>query len=170
MRPERRRVVLSLGSNLGDRFDTLQGAVDALFDAPGLDFVAVSPIYETDPVGGPEQGPYLNVVVVAETAFGPRTLLERAQGVEAAFQRVRRERWGPRTLDVDIVTVGDERSDDPELTLPHPRAHERAFVLRPWLDVDPDAELPGRGRVADLLPGLEDQGVRRTDRVLQTPE
>ncbi|MFJ2032884.1 2-amino-4-hydroxy-6-hydroxymethyldihydropteridine diphosphokinase [Streptosporangium sp. NPDC087985] len=163
------KVVLALGSNLGDRFETLQGALDSLFDAPGLDFVAVSPVYETDPVGGPEQGPYLNAVVIAQTTLDPWTLLERAQGEEDAFGRVRTERWGARTLDVDLIMVGDVVSDDPRLTLPHPRAHERAFVLVPWLRVDPDAVLSGR-RVADLLTGLDQDYVRlRTDLTLQRP-
>ncbi|MDA0636960.1 2-amino-4-hydroxy-6-hydroxymethyldihydropteridine diphosphokinase [Nonomuraea sp. MCN248] len=166
------RTVLALGSNLGRRFQTLQGAVDALFDAPGLEFVAVSPVYETDPVGGPEgQRTYLNAVVVAETTLEPHTLLERAQSTEAAFGRVREERWGPRTLDIDLIVVGDKVVDDAELTLPHPRAHERAFVLLPWLQADPDAELPGRGRVSALLAGLDQGGVRlRADLKLQRPD
>ncbi|MET9064776.1 2-amino-4-hydroxy-6-hydroxymethyldihydropteridine diphosphokinase [Streptosporangium sandarakinum] len=164
------KVVLALGSNLGDRFDTLQGALDALFDAPGLGFVAVSPVYETDPVGGPEQGAYLNAVVIAESSLDPRAILERAQNVENAFGRIRMERWGARTLDVDLITVGDVVSDDPELTLPHPRAHERAFVLVPWSQVDPEATLAGR-RVTDLLAGLDQEGVRlRADLTLQRPE
>lgn len=164
------RVVLSLGSNLGRRMDYLQGAVDALFDAPGLSFVAVSPVYETDPVGGPEQRPYLNAVVVADCMLDPRTLLDRAQGIENAFGRIRRERWGPRTLDVDLIAVGDLTSDDPELELPHPRAHERAFVLIPWAQADPTAVLPGRGPVAALLPTLDQSGVRlRADLSLEPP-
>lgn len=165
------RTVLALGSNLGDRFATLQGAVDALFAGPELRCVAVSPVYETDPVGGPAQGPYLNAVVIGETGLAPRALLALAQRVEQDFGRVRRERWGPRTLDVDLITVGDLISDDPELTLPHPRAHERAFVLVPWVRVDPEAVLPGRGRAADLLAALDRQGVRpRPDLVLQSPD
>ncbi|GGP97843.1 2-amino-4-hydroxy-6-hydroxymethyldihydropteridine diphosphokinase [Streptosporangium pseudovulgare] len=164
------KVVLALGSNLGDRFDTLQGALDALFDAPGFGFVAVSPVYETDPVGGPEQGHYLNAVVIAESSLDPRAILERAQSVENAFGRIRMERWGARTLDVDLIMVGDAVSDDPELTLPHPRAHERAFVLVPWSRVDPEATLAGR-RVTDLLAGLDQEGVRlRADLTLQRPE
>lgn len=166
------KTVLALGSNLGRRFETLQGAVDALFDAPGLEFVAASPVYETDPVGGPGgQRPYLNAVVVAETTLEPHTLLERAQSTEDAFGRVRQERWGPRTLDIDLIVVGDIVSDDPELTLPHPMAHERAFVLLPWAQADPDAELPGKGRVADLLAGLDQRGARlREDLKLQRPD
>ncbi|NJP96153.1 2-amino-4-hydroxy-6-hydroxymethyldihydropteridine diphosphokinase [Nonomuraea sp. FMUSA5-5] len=166
------KVVLSLGSNLGRRFQTLQGAVDTLFDAPGLEFVRASPIYETDPVGGPGgQRPYLNAVVVAETTLAPRTLLERAQSVENAFGRVREERWGPRTLDIDLIVVGETVCDDPDLTLPHPRAHERAFVLVPWSKADPEGALPGHGPVARLLEGLGDQGVRlRDDLKLQRPD
>ncbi|TMR93728.1 2-amino-4-hydroxy-6-hydroxymethyldihydropteridine diphosphokinase [Nonomuraea basaltis] len=166
------KAVLALGSNLGNRFQTLQGAVDVLFDAPDLEFVKASPVYETDPVGGPPgQRPYLNAVVIAETTLGPRTLLERALSVENAFGRVRAERWGPRTLDVDLIVVGDTVCDDPELTLPHPRAHERAFVLVPWSDADPQGTVPGHGRVSDLLEGLDRQGVRlRPDLTLQRPD
>ncbi|WP_084958789.1 2-amino-4-hydroxy-6-hydroxymethyldihydropteridine diphosphokinase [Thermoactinospora rubra] len=166
------KAVLSLGSNLGRRFQTLQGAVDALFDAPGLEYIAVSPVYETDPVGGPAgQRPYLNAIVLADTTVDPYTLLERAQSIETAFGRVRgEERWGPRTLDVDLVAVGDLVMDDPELTLPHPRAHERAFVLVPWCQIDPDGVLPGHGPVCELLKGLDQQGVRlRPDMKLQGP-
>nr|WP_221473673.1 2-amino-4-hydroxy-6-hydroxymethyldihydropteridine diphosphokinase [Planomonospora venezuelensis] len=173
---------MALGSNLGDRLGTLQGAIDSLFGAPGLEFVAVSPVYETDPVGGPEQDPYLNAVVVAESSLEPRTLLDRAQGVENAFGRVRAERWGPRTLDVDLIALQDPAgggtgdgagadvvSDDPLLTLPHPRAHERAFVLVPWLQADPGATLLGRP-VAELLAGLDKGYVRlRADLTLQAP-
>ncbi|MDE3722450.1 2-amino-4-hydroxy-6-hydroxymethyldihydropteridine diphosphokinase [Nocardiopsis sp. N85] len=146
------RAVLALGSNLGDRWATLQGGVDALLTGEGAPApVALSPVYETAPVGGPDQGAYLNAIVVVETEGTPEELLERAQAAERAFGRVREVRWGPRTLDVDVIAFGDTRSDDPRLTLPHPRAHLRAFVLRPWLDVDPTAHLPGRGAVADLL-------------------
>ncbi|NAS23702.1 2-amino-4-hydroxy-6-hydroxymethyldihydropteridine diphosphokinase [Herbidospora sp. NEAU-GS84] len=164
------RVVFSLGSNLGRRMDYLQSGLDALFDAPGMSFVALSPVYETDPVGGPSQGAYLNAVVIAETSLDPRTLLDRALGVEDAFGRVRKERWGPRTLDVDIIMVGNLMSDEAELTLPHPRAHERAFVLVPWAQADASAVLPGRGSVAALLAGLDQSGVRlRADLSLQPP-
>ncbi|GGP03635.1 2-amino-4-hydroxy-6-hydroxymethyldihydropteridine diphosphokinase [Nonomuraea glycinis] len=166
------KAILSLGSNLGRRFDTLQGAIDTLFDAPGLAFVRASPVYETDPVGGPEeQRPFLNAIVVAETTLPPQTLLERAQGVENAFGRVRAERWGPRTLDIDLIVVGDTVCDEPDLTLPHPLAHERAFVLVPWFEVDPEGEVPGRGRIAELLAGLDPQGVRlRAELKLQEPD
>jgi 2-amino-4-hydroxy-6-hydroxymethyldihydropteridine diphosphokinase len=145
------RTVLALGSNVGDRLATLQGGADALLGPPGLILVALSPVYETVPVGGPPQPEYLNAVLVADTTLTPADLLRRCQAAEADFGRVRQEVWGPRTLDVDVIVYGDVVSDDPELTLPHPRAQERAFVLAPWLDADPDAEIPGQGRVAALL-------------------
>jgi 2-amino-4-hydroxy-6-hydroxymethyldihydropteridine diphosphokinase len=172
--PAARRAVLALGSNLGDRLATLQGGVDALLGAPGLALVALSPVYETVPVGGPPQPEYLNAVLIAETSLPPADLLRRAQAAEAAFGRVRHEVWGPRTLDVDVIVYGDVVSDDPELTLPHPRAQERAFVLAPWLDADPDAEIPGQGRVAALLDAVVARsggqpGVRRLDDVQLRP-
>jgi len=145
------RAVVAMGSNLGDRLENLQGGLDAMFDAPGFAFVAVSPVFETDPVGGPDQPAYLNAVVIAETTLPARAVLDRCHSVEAAFGRTRTQVWGPRTLDLDLIIYGDEVSDDPELTLPHPRAHERAFVLAPWHAADPQARLPGWGSVADLL-------------------
>jgi 2-amino-4-hydroxy-6-hydroxymethyldihydropteridine diphosphokinase len=157
------RIVLSLGSNLGDRLEMLQGAVDALADTPELTVLAVSPVYETDPVGGPDQPDYFNAVVVAEGPHPARTLLERALAIENAFDRIRDVRWGPRTLDVDVIAVGDLVVDEPDLQVPHPRAAERAFVLVPWLDVDAAAELPGSGPVAALLEQLDSTGVRRRD-------
>ncbi|MEV8090518.1 2-amino-4-hydroxy-6-hydroxymethyldihydropteridine diphosphokinase [Streptomyces nigra] len=168
-----KRAVLSLGSNLGNRLETLQGAVDALADTPGLRIKGVSPVYETEPWGvDPGSQPsYFNAVVVLKTTLPPSSLLERAHAVEEAFHRVRDERWGARTLDVDIVAYADVVSDDPVLTLPHPRAHERAFVLAPWYDLDPEAQLPGRGAVADLLDTLTRQGVvPRQDLELRLPE
>ncbi|WP_232835372.1 2-amino-4-hydroxy-6-hydroxymethyldihydropteridine diphosphokinase [Actinocorallia populi] len=165
------RVVLSLGSNLGDRLENLQDAIDALFDAPGLTFLAISPVYETAPWGGVEQDDFLNVVVVAETLLTPETLLERSLSIEESMRRERVVRWGPRTLDIDIVQFGGIVSDDPRLTLPHPRAHERAFVLVPWAGVEPDAVLTGHGPVADLAAAAAgDQEVtRRDDLTLQPP-
>ncbi|KUH37869.1 MULTISPECIES: 2-amino-4-hydroxy-6-hydroxymethyldihydropteridine diphosphokinase [Streptomyces] len=168
-----RQAVLSLGGNLGNRLENLQGAVDALEDTPGVRVKAVSQVYETEPWGvEPDSQPrYLNAVVVVKTTLPPASLLERAQAVEEAFDRVRTQRWGARTIDVDIVAYADELSDDPTLTLPHPRARERAFVLRPWLDVDPDAQLPGAGPVAELLAGLGQEGVAvRDDLELRLPE
>lgn len=169
------RTVLSLGSNLGDRLENLQEAIDALFDAPGLTFVALSPVYETEPYAPPgqsipEQGDFLNVVVVADTRLAPEMLLERVLNIENAMQRIREVRWGPRTLDIDIVTFGNVISDDPRLTLPHPLAHERAFVLAPWADLEPNTLLPGHGRVADLAAAIGTSGIsRREDLTLQPP-
>ncbi|MET9955024.1 2-amino-4-hydroxy-6-hydroxymethyldihydropteridine diphosphokinase [Streptomyces sp. NPDC006339] len=165
--------VLALGANLGNRLETLQGAVDALEDTPGLRVKAVSPVYETEPWGvDPDTQPsYLNAVVLVKTTLPPASLLERAHAVEEAFHRVREERWGARTIDVDIITYAEVVSDDPVLTLPHPRAHQRAFVLAPWHDVDPEAQLPGHGTVTDLLAGLGHEGVApRTDLELRLPE
>jgi len=166
----RAAVVLALGSNLGDRLASLQGGVDALCAEPGLEDVAVSPVYETAPVGGPAQPDYLNAVLTASTSLPARAVLDRARAAEAALRRVRAQRWGPRTLDVDVIVYGDEISADPELTLPHPRAHERAFVLAPWHDLDPDAMIPGRGRIADLLTAAGTGGLRRLrDGALRVP-
>ncbi|MFB6891916.1 2-amino-4-hydroxy-6-hydroxymethyldihydropteridine diphosphokinase [Kitasatospora sp. NPDC056327] len=170
-----RWAVVALGSNLGDRLDTLQGAVDALADTPGLRIKAVSPVYETDAVGGPgDQPAYFNAVVVLRTTLPPRDLLERGNAIEDAFGRVRTVHWGPRTLDVDLLAYEGVVSEDPQLVLPHPRSHERAFVLAPWLDAQPDAEVPGHGPVAELLAALggpDAQGVRlREDVRLTLPE
>ncbi|MEV4440002.1 2-amino-4-hydroxy-6-hydroxymethyldihydropteridine diphosphokinase [Streptomyces sp. NPDC049577] len=168
-----KRAVISLGSNLGNRLETLQGAIDALEDTPGLRVKAVSPVYETEPWGvdAGSQPSYYNAVVLVKTTLPPDSLLERGHAIEEAFERVRDERWGPRTLDVDIVSYQDVVSDDPALTLPHPRAHERAFVLVPWYDVDPEAVVPGRGTVAELLTGVTREGVQvRTDLELRLPE
>jgi 2-amino-4-hydroxy-6-hydroxymethyldihydropteridine diphosphokinase len=156
----RRTVVLALGSNLGDRLANLQAGVDALCARPGLSNVAISPVYETAPVGGPDQPDYLNAVLVAATTLSAQAVLERGQEAESALGRVRGQRWAPRTLDVDVIVYGTEVSDDPGLTLPHSRAHERAFVLAPWHDLDPGAVIPGQGRVADLLAAVGTVGVR----------
>ena len=132
------RAYVALGSNLGDRAAHLQFAVDALAGADGICVVAVSRVYETAPVGGPPQDAYLNAVAAIETERTPHALLELGQGIERDAQRVRNERWGPRTLDVDLLLYDDERVNDPDLTLPHPRMWERGFVLAPLRDVAPD--------------------------------
>lgn len=159
-----RRAVLSLGSNLGERLASLQGAVDSLADTPEVSVVGVSPVYETDPVDAPAGSrDFLNAVIVVETTLRARTLLDRAQAIEDAFGRERgqaTERNAPRTLDVDLIVYGDRRYDADDLVIPHPRAPERGFVLRPWLDVDPAAEIPGQGRVADLIDSVDLTGVR----------
>jgi 2-amino-4-hydroxy-6-hydroxymethyldihydropteridine diphosphokinase len=133
-----RRAYLGIGSNLGNRLGYLQLAVDALDAADDVRIVGVSPVYETAPVGGPEQPEYLNAVVALATSRSARSLLELAHGIEADAERVRDVRWGPRTLDVDILLVGDERVDEPDLVVPHPRMAERAFVVVPLADLDPD--------------------------------
>lgn len=127
------RAFLGLGSNLGDRFATLRRAVAGVPDR-----VAVSPVYETDPVGGPTQGAYLNAVVELDTDRSPRALLELCQNLEQGAKRLRLERWGPRTLDVDVLLVGDLRVEEPDLIVPHPRLWERRFVLAPLRDLAPD--------------------------------
>ena len=132
------RAYLALGSNLGDRAAHLQSAVDALGEADDVEVVALSRVYETDPVGGPAQDAYLNAVVAIETALDPHELLRLAQRIELAARRVRAERWGPRTLDVDVLLYDDVRVADPDLTVPHPRMRERGFVLAPLRDVAPD--------------------------------
>ncbi len=170
MRPIR-RVVLALGSNLGDRLAALQGAVNAVADTPDVWVTSVSPVYETEPVDAPEDSDhYLNAVLLLDTTLAAHRLLDRALAVEDAFDRERSEvRNAPRTLDIDLIVVGDRRSND-ELVLPHPRAHERAFVLQPWHDVEPDAELVDAGPVADLLAGLDTSVVtRRDDLELEVP-
>ena len=155
------RAVLSIGSNLGDRLAHLRTAVDVL--RPWL--VAASTVVETPPWGPVEQPSYLNaVLVVDDPAAAPADWLARAHEAEQRADRTREVRWGPRTLDVDVVAVtgpdGEIRSDDPVLTLPHPRSRERAFVLVPWLDVDPDARI-GDDAVADLLARLTDDTTAR---------
>ena len=167
----RRRVVLAVGANLGDRLGTLQGCVEAIGRLPDTDVLAISPVYETDPVGGPAQPDYLNVVLIAATGLGPRELLEATHRIEAEFGRVRAERFGPRTLDIDIISYAAQVSSDPVLTLPHPRAYQRAFVLAPWHDIDADATVPGQGPIRDLLAGLDADGIRRRpDMVLRLPK
>ncbi len=158
-----------MGSNIGDRLDYLQGGLDGLFDTPRITFLAVSPVYETTPVGGPEQPDYLNAVVIAETSMPAQAVLERCLSLEDAYGRVRDELWGPRTLDLDLIIYGDEVSNSPGLTLPHPRAHERAFVLAPWLDADPQAQIPGCGPVAGLLAALGTAGIARVEGAVLHP-
>ncbi|HEY3868864.1 MAG TPA: 2-amino-4-hydroxy-6-hydroxymethyldihydropteridine diphosphokinase [Actinocrinis sp.] len=166
--------VLALGGNLGRRLDNLQAALDALVDTPGLVVTGISAVYETEPFGGPPGEPgsldlsgqpnYLNAVVGVVTDLPAQVLLVRTQAIEQAMHRVREERWAPRTIDVDIIVYDDLVSADAALTVPHPHAHERLFVLLPWRDVDPAAEIPGRGPIAVLLDSFDGaQGVMRRD-------
>lgn len=167
------RAVLSLGSNLGDRLEHLRAVVEDMAEV----LVAASPVYETAPWGGVEQGRFLNaVIVVDDAATDEWGWLRRGQHLESAAGRVRHVRWGPRTLDVDVVTVegpgGPVRSDHPDLLLPHPGTASRATVLRPWRDLDQHAVLPGHGPVAVLLAALDpdaEQGVQRRDDLVLVP-
>ena len=146
---------VGIGSNLGDREDNLRRAVEQLSAEDGVDVTAVSEIRETEPVGPVEQGPFLNGAVRIQTDLGPRELLERLLAVEQRLGRVREERWGPRTIDLDLLLYGDEVVDEPGLTVPHPRLHERRFALEPLADLAPSLEIPGRGPISVLLAELE---------------
>lgn len=160
------QVVFGLGSNQGDSVEILQAAVDRLAETPNLILVDVSPVYLTVPVGNVDQPDFYNLVVIADSTLEPVTLLERASAIEQAYGRYRDpdNAGGPRTLDIDLIMVGQRTSDTDRLKLPHPRAHERAFVLVPWLDIDPRASLP-EGRVDDLIATMDTSGVRRLDDV-----
>lgn len=167
LRERQTPVVIALGSNIGDSVDTLHDAAIALYGL--IDIVDVSAIVETDPVGGPEQPAYLNAVVTGTTHLAPSSLLAGLHDIERAHGRTREVRWGPRTLDLDLIQYGDPvfdtdvRMDSPTLTLPHPRAHQRPFVLVPWLQAEPEAALRVDGqvrRVADLVADLDLSGIR----------
>ena len=169
-------VVVAVGANLPRGatapHETAASAIEALAHHPAVRVVAASALHDSDPVGGPDQPRYVNAVVLGRTALSPASLLRELHALEAAFDRTREVRWGARTLDLDLVQYGDPAagtdvtSDAARLTLPHPRAHERAFVLLPWLDADPAAVLRHEGgvvRVADLVSGLDASGVRRRE-------
>jgi 2-amino-4-hydroxy-6-hydroxymethyldihydropteridine diphosphokinase len=154
------KATISLGSNLGDRFAYLQNALDAINEMTGTQVHSVSPVFETDPVGGPVQGQYLNAVAVVKTVLSPEQFLAATQEIELSQNRERNEHWGPRTLDIDLLAMDTEVRSTPELELPHPRAHERAFVLLPWSLLDPDFVIPGKASVAQLLETIEVTGIR----------
>lgn len=165
MRPIR-RVVIALGANLGDRMTSLQGAVDSLEDTPDVWVTSVSPVYETAPIDcPPDAQSYLNAVVLLDTTMPAHRLLDRAMAIESAYGRIREfdEVNAPRTLDVDLIVVGERRANDERLVLPHPRAAQRAFVLQPWHDLEPDAVLPDSGPVEELLEAVADQTIHRRD-------
>ena len=151
------RAYVGVGANLGDREETILAAIDLLAVQPGVDVVGVSALRETEPWGPVEQPPYLNGAVALETDLDPRDLLDVLLDVERRFGRDRamEVRWGPRTLDLDLLLHGDLVRDEPGLTLPHPRLHERRFVLEPLADLDPALVVPGRGTVAELLASLD---------------
>jgi 2-amino-4-hydroxy-6-hydroxymethyldihydropteridine diphosphokinase len=146
---------VGLGANLGEREETIRRAVELLGVAGFVDVVAVSELRETDPVGVVDQPPFLNGAVVVETTLSPRELLELLLEIERSLGRVRDGRWGPRTIDLDLLLYGDEVVDEPGLRVPHTRLHERRFALEPLADLDPVQEIPGRGTVADLLSALD---------------
>lgn len=150
-----RTAYLALGSNEGDRMATLQRAVDRLDATSGIAIQRSSRIYETDPVGGPPQPQYLNAVVEARTSLDARELLDACHRVEQSLGRERVVRWGPRTIDIDILTYGRERIDEPDLMIPHPRMHQRGFVLAPLLELDADPPLPAGVRLASSRLGPE---------------
>jgi 2-amino-4-hydroxy-6-hydroxymethyldihydropteridine diphosphokinase len=152
------RAYVGLGSNLGEREETLRGALARLDEVEGLDVVAVSSFRETDPVGNVDQPRFVNAAVALETSLGPRELLDALLEVERSLGRDRsqEERWGPRTIDLDLLLYGDETVDEPGLEIPHPRLAERAFVLEPLLELDPGLRMPDGRRLRDLyVPGLE---------------
>jgi 2-amino-4-hydroxy-6-hydroxymethyldihydropteridine diphosphokinase len=149
------RAYVGLGANLGPREVTLLRAVELLAATDGIDVVAVSQLRETEPVGVVDQPPFLNGAVMIDTTLTPRPLLEVLLEVERALGRVRGERWGPRTVDLDLLVYGDERVDEHGLHVPHPRLHERRFALEPLADLDPKLSVPGVGDVSTLLAELD---------------
>jgi 2-amino-4-hydroxy-6-hydroxymethyldihydropteridine diphosphokinase len=160
-------VTLGLGANLGDRLATLQRAVDLLAEQ-GVRAIASSRVWETEPVGGPAgQPPYLNAVVRAETDLDPRSVLAAGNRVETELGRTREVRWGPRTIDIDILLYDRLEQFDPELTIPHPRMRERAFVLLPLLEIDPEPVLPDGSRILDLT--VDPDGARPVEPPLALP-
>ena len=148
------RYVIGIGSNMGDSVSIVRRAIDEIEATFDIDVDERSSLYRTRPVGGPEQDDYINAVVVMHCDRDPDRVLAGLQEIEHEFGRVRDVRWGPRTLDLDIIAVDDMISVDPDLTLPHPRAHERAFVLVPWHEIDPEATLPHHGPIENLLDRL----------------
>lgn len=149
------RAYVGLGANLGPREGTLRRAVELLGDTEHVDLIAISELRETYPVGVVDQPRFLNGAAAVETTLSPRALLDALLGIERELGRVRREeRWGPRTVDLDLLLFGDEIVDEPGLRVPHPRLHERRFALEPLAELDPDLEIPGRGAVSELLAAL----------------
>jgi 2-amino-4-hydroxy-6-hydroxymethyldihydropteridine diphosphokinase len=147
---------VGLGANVGPREVTLLRAVELLGEADGVDVLAVSQLRETEPVGVVDQPAFLNGAVQIETTLEPRALLELLLRIERELGRVREERWGPRTVDLDLLVYGDETVDEPGLRVPHPRLHERRFALEPLAELDPELVIPGRGPVSGLLSPLDD--------------
>jgi 2-amino-4-hydroxy-6-hydroxymethyldihydropteridine diphosphokinase len=152
------RAYIGLGANLGDRAAMLRAAVEQLAAEPGIDVVAVSPVHETEPVGYTAQPRFLNAAAAVETELPPRDVLDRLLGIERRLGRTRGgPRFGPRTIDLDLLLYGNEWIDEPGLEVPHPRLHERLFALEPLLELDPQLELPGRGPLAEIVRGLQSE-------------
>lgn len=147
------KAVIALGSNLGNRELYIDSAVAEL--AKIIEITHLSTNHETDPVGGPEQPKYLNAIAIGETELDPRELLIVMLEIENKLGRKREVHWGPRTIDLDLIVFGDEIIDSETLVLPHPRAHERKFVLEPWLEIEPDAYIPGIGEIENILQRIE---------------
>jgi 2-amino-4-hydroxy-6-hydroxymethyldihydropteridine diphosphokinase len=146
------KLVLALGSNLGNRESNIEEAVSELENI--IEITHLSTMHETAPVGGPKQGDYLNAVLIGESELTPHELLALTSKIESKLGRVRDVRNGPRTIDIDIIVFGEIQINTPDLQIPHPRAHQREFVLAPWLEIDPDAQIPGRTSVAKILAEL----------------
>ena len=146
---------VGLGANLGSREETLRRAVELVGEADGVEVVALSQLRETEPVGVVDQPPFLNGAVAVETTLEPRELLDLLLGIERSLGRVREERWGPRTVDLDLLVYGDDVVDEPGLRVPHPHLHERRFALEPLVELAPELDVPGRGPVSALLTALD---------------
>ena len=152
------KAVVALGSNLGDRFDYLQKAVNEINSLTDIEILEISSVYETLPVGGPEQGNYLNAVVTLNTKFEAKELLLKLLLIELNLGRQREIAWGPRTIDLDIIWFEDQTINLENLVLPHPRAHERCFVIKPWLEIEPKARI-GNTEIREFLKNLDCSGV-----------
>jgi 2-amino-4-hydroxy-6-hydroxymethyldihydropteridine diphosphokinase len=146
------KLVLALGSNLGNRESNIEEAVSELENI--IEITHLSTMHETAPVDGPKQGDYLNAVLIGESELTPHELLALTSKIESKLGRIREVRNGPRTIDIDIIVFGEIQINTPDLQIPHPRAHQREFVLAPWLEIDPDAQIPGRTSVAKILAEL----------------
>ena len=154
------RYVIAVGANLGDAQLVVGRTLSELAERLDGELEARSSLFRTAPVGGPEQPEFVNAVAIVHSPLQPRDVLDRLQAMEQEAGRIRDVRWGPRTLDLDVIVADEVVSEDPDLIIPHPRAHERAFVLVPWLEIDPHAEIPGRGSVRALVElGFEAQGI-----------
>lgn len=151
---------VGLGGNVGDPVATMRAAMDALSKLPETELLRASRLYRTPAWGVREQADFINAVVLLRTALGPRDLLEHMLDIERGYGRERRERWGPRILDLDLLLYGDEVIEAPGLRVPHPHLHERAFALLPLLDVSPDATIPRRGSARDALSALACEGIQ----------